>query len=127
MKYSTRNLAAAFVDLAYNQPESNQLVLAQNFLKLVKKNNLEKKLPEILEQVGRLVTKKNGGRVIDLELARNNQKLVEMFKSICRPADVLRVTEKPRLIAGARLVVDQDQLLDYSFNGRLNNLFRGLA
>ena len=123
MTYLPRHFAKAFVDLADGQSEAKQLDLAKGLVAAVTKRGEQNKLPAILLEINHLLTKKNGGRVISLELARHQAKLAETFRKICRPQDSFQVTEKPDLIAGARLIIDQDQILDCSFSRRLATIF----
>ena len=127
MTYLPHHFAKAFVDLAYNEPEAKQVEMAQGLVAAVTKHRLQNKLPVILAEIERLITKKAGGRVISLELARSNTKLAEVFKKICRPEDSFQVTEKTDLIAGARLIIDNEKILDCSFSRRLATMFSGLA
>lgn len=127
MTYLPHHFAKAFIDLAYNQPAAKQVEMAKGLISSVNKHGLQNKLPTILAEIERLITKKAGGQVVSLELARSNTKLAEVFKKICRPEDSFQVTEKADLIAGARLIIDNEKILDCSFSRRLANMFSGLA
>lgn len=126
MTYLPRHFAESLVDLASDQTQTNQKILVKNFLAVIDKHQIRNKLPEIVAEAEKIITQRNGGRMITLEVARNTDALVKMFKKMHRAKDTFTVVEKPELIAGARLIIDNEFLLDCSLKHRLSYLWAKL-
>ena len=111
MKYAPSIYARAFWE---SKPDSRK------FLKAVGKNGDFARIDHIVAALENYTTKKNGGRVIHLEVARD-QKLIEKFKFTAK--DRVRVSINPSLVAGIKISIDGERELDMSLTRKLNKLF----
>ncbi len=122
MKHKPKDYAKALVDLvSEKKSESQQKKLVDNFLKLLKKNGDLKKSKEIISLAEMLFLKKTGGRKIIFEMARETKK--ESFKGFLKKHDVVEEKINPDLIAGVKIVVNNEKQLDFSLMKKLNNIF----
>ena len=123
MKYSIQNYAKALVE-TIEDPKANQNVIAKNFLALVRKNGDEGRAKKILEEASRLSRGKSGGREVVIESARplgkSQEKLLQQF---VKPGDTLKYTIDPDLVAGVKIIVNDDMQFDGTMKGKLDKLF----
>jgi len=125
MKYSpywyAKALAAVIVE---TKDKRGQDEIAKNFIALVRKNGDETRLRKIVEIAARMIRGKQGIRKVTIESARKllpaQEKLLEGFLS---PGDVVERTVDESLIAGIRIVLNDELQFDGSLLGKLERIF----
>jgi F0F1-type ATP synthase delta subunit len=120
MKYSAYMYAKALVEVL-SDPKVNDESAAQNFLALVKKNNDEGHLKKILEEASRFARGRGGVRKVTVESARElkvTQK--DLVKRFIKPGDVVEERIDPELIAGIRIILNDELQFDGSLKNKLN-------
>jgi F0F1-type ATP synthase delta subunit len=112
--------AKALVEVL-SDPKVNDESAAQNFLALVKKNNDEGHLKKILEEASRFARGRGGVRKVTVESARElkvTQK--DLVKRFIKPGDVVEERIDPELIAGIRIILNDELQFDGSLKNKLN-------
>lgn len=125
MKYSpywyAKALAAAIADV---KDKRGQDEIEKNFIALVRKNGDEARLRKIVEIAARLVRGKQGIRKVTIESARTllpaQEKLLDSFLS---PGDVVEREVDEELIAGIRIILNDELQFDGSLRGKLERIF----
>ena len=121
MKYKSRDYANALVEIMLKEKDNAKMVAG--FLEFVKNNRDEKKLREILKLAEKLYFKKTGNKKIILETARPfNFKNSDLVNSLVMKGDVVLEKNNKELIAGVRIVVDEERQLDFSLFKKLQEL-----
>lgn len=121
MEYKSRDYANALVEIMLSGKHDAKMVAG--FLNFVKKNRDEKKLKEILNLAEKLYFKKTGSKKIILETARPfNFKNSELVNSLVKKGDVMQEKINKDLLAGVKIVVNEEKQLDYSFLKKLQEL-----
>jgi F0F1-type ATP synthase delta subunit len=120
VKYKPKQYAQALAEIM-TESKVNDKVVA-NFLKLLERNNDLKKSKEILNQAENIFVKKSGRRKVVVETARKIDK--ESVKKFVKKGDLVYEKIRPELIAGVRIVVDDESQLDFSMKRKLQELFK---
>lgn len=124
MKYPAHIYAKALAEVI-NDKDSAKIV--KNFLELVRKNGDEMHLRKILEEAARFARGKAGIRKVSVESARTLSPAQEKeIAKFLRSGDVVEHTIDSELIAGVRLVVNDEMQFDGSLRGKLDNVFRNM-
>ncbi len=124
MKYSSHFYAKALAEVIAATKPAHEAQVAKNFLALVRKNGDEAHLRRILEEAGKLVRAKEGTRRVTLETARTlGHAQKESLKSFIKRGDVIEEKIDPELVAGVRIIVDDETQFDGSLRGKLDRLF----
>ena len=123
MKYSAHYYAKALVAALANK-KVDGAAATKNFLALVRKNNDEGELKKILREAARLSLGEGGVREVILESARpltaSQKKSLGAFLA---PHDVVREKIVPDLVAGVKVVVNDEVQFDGSMKAKLDSLF----
>lgn len=124
MKHSPQIYAKAFSGIA-SEPSADKRanVLVKNFLKLVEKNNDQRQLKKIFQEAEKLVREKTGKRKIILETARPVKKLDGAVKKFIKKGDILEEKINPDLIAGLRIILNDERQFDGSMAKKIKQLF----
>ncbi len=129
MKYPAHIYAKALVAVlsghagaAGHEPHRDEEI-AKNFLALVRKNGDEAHLQKILEEASRFARGKSGVRKVTIASARilqppQRKALVHFMK----PGDVVEERVDPDLIAGIKIVLDDELQFDGSLKNKLNQV-----
>lgn len=121
MKYKSRDYANALVEIMLQENDSAKMVAG--FLEFVKKNRDEKKLREIIKLAEKLYLKKTGNKKIVLETARfQDFKNSDLINSLVKKGDVTLEKINKELIAGVKIVVNEERQLDFSLLKKLQEL-----
>ena len=123
MKHSPAQYADAFLQAVAGKP--GEIVnMAKRLVKFAVKNGDASQLPKILEAVQKMETKQSGGRMVLVELARElSPDAVKQIKQSFDAKDQVKVKVNPTLIAGMRVTIDGEWVLDTSFEKKLKKLF----
>lgn len=124
MNYAPKTYALAFCEAingAINSADENKCI--KNFLFLVKSNRDQKKIKDIVFIIEKLITRKTGGRKLLVESARPlshaNEKII---KSLVRPADIIEKKINSDLVAGIKININDELLLDGSFATKIRKI-----
>lgn len=124
MKYSINNYVNALTEVLNETPGKKDLVIA-SFIKLIAKNGDISKRDKIIESVHKKIVNLNGGKWINVELARKtSEPKLRLIREIFTDKDHVNFKINPALIAGVRITVNGDRELDNSLNKKLNKLFK---
>ena len=121
MKYKSKQYAETLVEIMINGKDNKKLI--SGFLEFVKKNRYEKKLKEILKLAEILYFKKTGHKKVVLETARlQNFKNSELVNNIVKKGDLVVEKINKELIAGIKIVVNNERQLDFSMLRKLQEI-----
>jgi F0F1-type ATP synthase delta subunit len=123
MKYNYKIYARALVsalDEAQDLTQKEKII--KNFLSLVQKNKDVRQLKKIIDFASKILYKKEGCKRIVLETARAQNNLRSLFQKFFDEKDVIEEKINPKILAGIRIVIDDEKELDFSFKKRLELL-----
>lgn len=123
MKYSSRIYAKVLAELMAEKKSDKKI--ADNFLKLLEKNGDAKKIKEIISLAEKIYFNKAGKRKIILETARktNNK---ELISKIAKEKDVVQEKINPNLVAGVKIIINNEKQLDFSLKRKLEQTFNNV-
>lgn len=102
--------------------DKNNKKLVVAFLDFVAKNGDMKKAGQIMSLAENILYKKTGKRKIILETARKiNRK--NILKDFFQEGDMVTERISPELIAGIKLMINNEKQLDFSLKNKLDNIF----
>lgn len=125
MRYKARDYAKALVELLLKEttPINEKKFLAL-FLKLLEKNGDIVKAKEIIILAEILFFKKTNRKKIILETARKmDSKQKESLSKLAKEGDILQEKINKELIAGVKIIIDNEKQLDVSMQKTLENIF----
>lgn len=123
MKYSVRDYAKA-LDRALAEPQSDGSAIGKHFLALVERNGDGPRLRKILDEASRLARGKKGVRQVRIDSARPLDAAGEAHvKKFLQPGDVVGYAVDPDLVAGVRIIVNDEMQFDGSLKAKLDQLF----
>jgi F0F1-type ATP synthase delta subunit len=123
MKYPTHIYAKALVEVLSDRKAKNSAAVANNFLEIVKRNNDEGHLREILEEASRFARGKSGVRKVTIESARAlSAAQKKRLKSFIKSGDVVEEHLDPELIAGIKIILNDELQFDGSLKNKLNKV-----
>lgn len=123
MKYSVHDYAKA-LDQAISDPKGDADAIGKRFLALVRQNGDGAKLEKILEAAARLSRGKGEVRQVIIESARKLSKPQEaVVKRFIKSGDVIEYAEDPDLVAGIKVVVNDEMQFDGTMKAKLDALF----
>ena len=125
MKYPAHWYAKALAEaIADTKDKKGQDEIAKNFVALVRKNGDEARIRKIVEIAARMVRGRQGIRKVTIESARkllpSQEKLLDGFLS---PGDVVEREIDESLIAGIRIILNDEMQFDGSLRGKLDRIF----
>lgn len=124
MKYQSDAYAESLAELLEEKPQQKDEFIKN--LKIVLKRNGDFGLfIKILKQATGLLIRKSGGREIVIQSARPLfKKQLEELKQQFRAQDSVETVVNPDLIAGVKIMIDNDQIIDGSLERKLRKLFK---
>jgi F0F1-type ATP synthase delta subunit len=97
--------------------------IAKNFLALVRRNGDESHLRRILEEASRFARGKSGMRKVTLESARPLRPPQRAaLAGFVKPGDVVEERIDPELVAGIKIIVNDEMQFDGSLRNKLNKV-----
>jgi F0F1-type ATP synthase delta subunit len=120
MKYPAHIYAKALVEVL-GDPAVKDAVAAKNFLDLVKRNGDEADLGKMLEEASRFARGKSGVHKITVASARaltESQRYT--VNGFIKPGDVVEHRIEPELVAGVKIIVDDELQFDGSLKNKLD-------
>ncbi len=123
MKYKAKNYAEALSDLMLEKKVEDKKIV-DSFLEFLEKNRDIGKAKEIIALAEALFIKKTGRRKVVVETARRiKPKQKELLDSIMQKGDIVDEKINKDLIAGIKIIINNDQL-DLSMQKKLQNIFK---
>lgn len=126
MNYTPKIYAKAFCEsviLAKTGADMDKAV--KNLLIQVKLNRDQKKLKYILSAAEKIIIQKKGGRKLTLETARplnpGNKKIID---PLLKPSDIVEKKINKKLIAGIKININDEFLLDQSFATKIKKILK---
>ncbi len=125
MKHPIKIYARALADVVLKENSAkSEKQIAGNFLKLLVKNGDQKKIKQIIKLAEANIYKKTGSRKIIIETARDVKDLKEkIIKKIFREGDTAQEKISPELIAGLKIIINDEKQFDASLSRKLDSLF----
>lgn len=124
MKYQETVYAKALLQALRGKSESEKKEVAKNFLNVLKKNSDLNRLNSILDKVEIQYLKDEKIRKLSVESASPLSKdSREEIKSSLGGKVLLEERVRPELLAGARIILDGEILIDATAFGRLAKIF----
>ena len=124
MKYPAHYYAKALAEAAA-APRADGDAIAKNFAALLARNGDQGLGRKILEEAARYARGKHGVRKVVIESARPLTAAQKKgLAPLLRPGDVAVEETVPALVAGIRVVVDDETLFDGSLKGKLDAMFK---
>lgn len=124
MKYSPKLYAQAFSKLAAGPlVKTEETRLVKNFFEVIKKNNDTHQLKKIFEETEKLLRMKSGRRKITIESARKVNHIGARLKNFLKPDDIIEEKTNPELIAGVKIIVNDESQFDGSLKRKIGKLF----
>ncbi len=98
--------------------------ITDNFLKLLVKNGKENKGVQIIALTRELLLRQSGNQKIILETARKIvQSQKDLLKSMAKEGDIIEEKINSELIAGVKIIINNEKQLDQTLFKKINNLF----
>ena len=127
MKYPTSAYAKALVEAIGDVKEKDKEAIVKNFLALLRKNGDDAHLAKILGEAERFMREKQGTRKLTVESARPIGTFVKaLLKNIAKPGDLFEEKINPELVAGIKILVNDELEFDGSLKGKLDKLFSNI-
>lgn len=123
MKYPAETYARAYIEVLDGAKKKDQAEVTKKFISVVEKNGDLGGLKNILREAEKIAVKKGGGRFIEVEVARESDSLTKKIISLFSAKDHIEIKERPELLAGARVLIDGERELDFSFASKVRKLF----
>ena len=121
--YSHILYAKVLFELISNEKDSSKMKRnIANFLDFLVKKGDTKKIGKIIDVTENLFYKKTGKRKITLEFARKTGQN-NILKDFFQEGDVVQEKVNPELIAGIKVIVNNEKQLDFSLKNKLDNIF----
>lgn len=125
MKYPAHFYAKALAEVIMEASGKREDEIVQRFIALVRKNGDEAHLRKIVEEAARFVRGKSGVRKVTMEIARvpgGAQR--KMLQHLTKPGDVIQEKINPELVAGVKIIVNDELQFDGSLKGKLDKIFK---
>ncbi len=123
MKYSVSDYAKA-LDGAVAAPKADDAANAKNFLALLRRHGDGSRLEKILDEAARLARGKHGVREVTIASARPlTASQAIAAKKFLKPGDMATYALDPALVAGVKIVVNDEMQFDGSLKSKLDALF----
>lgn len=125
MKYDPKLYAKAFAELAAGPlTAEEERRLTQNLVALMKKNGDLHRAHRTLELIEEELRKKSGRRKIVIQTARPFAEAEQLItRALEKPGDIVKTELHPELVAGARIIINDDLEYDASLKHKLDALF----
>jgi len=127
MKYPARIYAKALAEViadARQRSPAEQDVIVRNFIALVRKNGDEPHIRKLTEEAARMARGKSGVRKVTIASARPlgaaQKGVVQKF---VKAGDIVEEAIDPELVAGVKIILNDELQFDGSLKGKLDKLF----
>lgn len=122
MSYRSEDYVKAFSELL--EEGVSEDVAINGLLEALEKNGDKNKAESIVARIEKSIVKKNGGRSVVCEIARDvPQTLKDKIRNSFQSEDRVMFSIEPELVAGTRITFDGEYQLDRSFKAKLKRCF----
>lgn len=123
MRNKHKAYATALAELILEAKPGAQKKIADGFFKLVLKNNYLSKAGQIIALAEDMILRRRGNKKIMLQTARKIEKpaFAKSFGAV--KGDVIESEINPELIAGVKVIINNEKQLDFSLQKKLNEIF----
>jgi F0F1-type ATP synthase delta subunit len=109
---------------ALKDKPSEGVAIAKRFLAIIQRNGDLPGAGKALEEAERLMLARAGGRKVTVESARPlSKKDTEALEKLFQSEDRLEATVNPGLVAGVRIKVGDEWIIDASLRRKIEKLF----
>lgn len=123
MRYTPQLYAHALFDALEENPRVQQEIAAR-FVTLLKRNGDTRLLPKVIAHLEKYEVHAAGGRMVKVESARPlPKKAMEAIRKQFSETDRVDAIILPELIAGVKIVIDDEWAIDASLKRKLQRLF----
>jgi len=99
--------------------------VGKRLITVAKKNGDHSNLISIIREAERIIRKETEVRKIHFETARATAPdLFEKFRTAFRAEDVIETSVNPSLLAGVRITINDEEMIDATLQGRMKRLFK---
>ena len=125
MKYKSKDYATVLAELIMKEVTPIQeKKFSDNFLKFLEKNRDNSKAKEIIDLAEAVFFKKINRKKIILETARKmGSEQKGLFGFLVKKGDIIQEKINEELIAGVKIIVNNERQLDFSMQKKLQNIF----
>ena len=124
MKHSAKLYAKAFISAFDAANASDKVKIVKRFLKVLEKNGDFSNVSKIEKEMQRILVKRGGGRFVEVETARPLEKAVfEKLTRMFSKNDNIETRIHEELLAGTRILIDEEREFNFSFKRKLRKLF----
>ena len=123
MKYKIIEYAKALAEILSDK-DFNEKQIIQGFLRVLERQSDIKKAKEIITATKILLAKKIGKKSVFFESARklsDGQK--KMLSKFVEEGDIVEEKINKELIAGVKIIIDNEKQLDQTILTKINNIF----
>jgi F0F1-type ATP synthase delta subunit len=125
MKYSAHIYAKALAEAMAMPHGKSHDEIRRNFLDILRSHGDEAHLSKILAETERILRAKDGTKKFSVHVARAQRKSAREFvKQMMGPHDVAEEEIDPSLVAGMKVIVNEEMVFDGSLRSKLDILFR---
>ena len=124
MRVAPKQYAEAFrAVVAEARPSETKTIIRRLIASAIKRQD-RARLPAIVHAIERKTVTENGGRWVEIQTARSvPPRALSRFRRTFSKKDQITTKIDPRLVAGVRIVVNDERALDYSLERKLRKLF----
>lgn len=127
MKYSAENYARAFTDLIEKHPDQTEKLLT-GLIKLIYQSGDQRHTDKIINEIEKITLKKNNQKKVVIYTARElSDEIFKKIKNIFGLKNIFEKKIEPNLIAGIKVVINGEQMLDNTLKKKLNFLYYSLV
>ena len=124
MKYPASTMAKALARALHDATPETSEKIGKNFITIVKKYDALKKSGAILDEASRIKMSAEGRRRVLIQTARPlPQEKLAVIKKLFSDKDVISEKTDPALIAGVKITVNDEEMLDNTLKRKLEKLF----
>jgi F0F1-type ATP synthase delta subunit len=126
MKYPAHIYAKALAEaIVATKGKAAEDAVVKNFIALVRRNGDEGHIRKLVEEAARMVRGRMGVRKVTIETARTpstaQRKELQQF---IKGGDVVEERIDPALVAGVKIILDDELQFDGSLKGKLDRIFK---
>lgn len=124
MKHPTpKMLGAAFASAILEHPNRAKQ-LAVSFVDILRKKTSPRNARRAVEETEKMLTTLKGGRNVEIFSASPlDKKIIKDISKKLNENDNIREISDPKLIAGIKIVIDGEAIMDNSFKRKMQKLF----
>ena len=124
MKYSLKNYGQSLAEAILENQGVQKDAVAKNFMRMLEKNGDEVHAGKIVREAERILRRVDRVRSVTIEAARPlSAGAKKSLAGFVKSGDVVDYRVNPELVAGVRIIIDDEREFDGSLRGKLDKLF----